>query len=246
MRARRRSARRTAASTTRPRSSPTKRVTISPKPTPRSCAIPTCGRRPARRREEGATPRRGSRSRWYVTIRCRRPRTCSRRGAVLQRSRRSRERAAPPAPRPAPRRRARRAEQFMGAMDEIYSLLVTIDYPDGVTGGLAPHDRRAARACSNAPAATSPPPWSPPVCRARSSERERPAGAARRRFGTPGPSFGGVAQPGRALRSQRRSRGFKSHHLHWRCRLHNVWPGQSPGSSCIPSGVALNVRRRAW
>ncbi len=24
----------------------------------------------------------------------------------------------------------------MGAMDEIYSLLVTIDYPDGVTGGL--------------------------------------------------------------------------------------------------------------
>ena len=27
-------------------------------------------------------------------------------------------------------------------------------------------------------------------------------------------SFGGVAQPGRALRSQRRSRGFKSHHLH--------------------------------
>lgn len=29
-----------------------------------------------------------------------------------------------------------RAEQLMGAMDEIYSLLVTIDYPDGVTGGL--------------------------------------------------------------------------------------------------------------
>ena len=27
-------------------------------------------------------------------------------------------------------------------------------------------------------------------------------------------SLGGVAQPGRALRSQRRSRGFKSHHLH--------------------------------
>ncbi len=24
----------------------------------------------------------------------------------------------------------------MGVMDEIYSLLVTIDYPDGVTGGL--------------------------------------------------------------------------------------------------------------
>ena len=30
----------------------------------------------------------------------------------------------------------------------------------------------------------------------------------------PSRSFGGVAQPGRALRSQRRSRGFKSHHLH--------------------------------
>jgi translin len=29
-----------------------------------------------------------------------------------------------------------RAEELMGAMDEIYSLLVTIDYPDGVTGGL--------------------------------------------------------------------------------------------------------------
>ncbi|MDQ1447222.1 MAG: translin [Actinomycetota bacterium] len=29
-----------------------------------------------------------------------------------------------------------RAEELMTAMDEIYSLLVTIDYPDGVTGGL--------------------------------------------------------------------------------------------------------------
>jgi translin len=29
-----------------------------------------------------------------------------------------------------------RAESLMGAMDEIYSLLVTVDYPDGVTGGL--------------------------------------------------------------------------------------------------------------
>src|SRR5690348_4884870 len=29
-----------------------------------------------------------------------------------------------------------RAEQLMSAMDDIYSLLVTIDYPDGVTGGL--------------------------------------------------------------------------------------------------------------
>lgn len=29
-----------------------------------------------------------------------------------------------------------RAERLMGAMDDIYGLLVTIDYPDGVTGGL--------------------------------------------------------------------------------------------------------------
>jgi translin len=29
-----------------------------------------------------------------------------------------------------------RAEQLMGAMDDIYGLLVTVDYPDGVTGGL--------------------------------------------------------------------------------------------------------------
>lgn len=29
-----------------------------------------------------------------------------------------------------------RAETLMGAMDDVYSLLVTIDFPDGVTGGL--------------------------------------------------------------------------------------------------------------
>jgi translin len=29
-----------------------------------------------------------------------------------------------------------RAEQLMTAMDDVYSVLVTIDYPDGVTGGL--------------------------------------------------------------------------------------------------------------
>jgi len=32
--------------------------------------------------------------------------------------------------------RLERAEQLMAAMDDIYSVLVTIDYPDGVTGGL--------------------------------------------------------------------------------------------------------------
>jgi translin len=30
----------------------------------------------------------------------------------------------------------RNAERLMAAMDDVYSLLVTIDYPDGVTGGL--------------------------------------------------------------------------------------------------------------
>jgi translin len=29
-----------------------------------------------------------------------------------------------------------RAEELMGAMDDIYGLLVTVDFPDGVTGGL--------------------------------------------------------------------------------------------------------------
>src|SRR5690606_39477723 len=29
-----------------------------------------------------------------------------------------------------------RAEQILGVMDEIYGLLVTVDYPDAVTGGL--------------------------------------------------------------------------------------------------------------
>lgn len=32
--------------------------------------------------------------------------------------------------------RLERAEQLMASMDEVYSVLVTIDYPDGVTGGL--------------------------------------------------------------------------------------------------------------
>ena len=47
--------------------------------------------------------------------------------------------------------------------------------------------------------------------------RSSPAGSeAVRRFGSGASvvSRGGVAQPGRALRSHRRSRGFKSHHLH--------------------------------
>jgi translin len=32
--------------------------------------------------------------------------------------------------------RLERAEQLMSVMDDVYSVLVTIDYPDGVTGGL--------------------------------------------------------------------------------------------------------------
>ena len=51
----------------------------------------------------------------------------------------------------------------------------------------------------------------PDVSRPRLVERGR-----RDAVWYPRSSFGGVAQSGRALRSHRRSRGFKSHHLHFR------------------------------
>ena len=57
----------------------------------------------------------------------------------------------------------------------------------------APHDRRARAPCSSAPAATSPPRWSPPGCRARSSPR-----ATRRRaerLGDQAARFGSLAPP---------------------------------------------------
>ena len=61
----------------------------------------------------------------------------ARRRAVLQRPRRSRERAAPPAARPAPRRRPRpRRDSSWARWTTSTALLVTVDYPDGVTGGL--------------------------------------------------------------------------------------------------------------
>ena len=47
---------------------------------------------------------------------------------------------------------------------------------------------------------------------------------------------GGVAQPGRALRSQRRSRGFKSHHLH------NSRDSASPSHSSRVVGAARRAR----
>ena len=66
--------------------------------------------RSAARRQEGARRGVAARSRWCATIRCPTPeRSRHRHRAVLQRARRSGERAAPPAARPAARRRARRA-----------------------------------------------------------------------------------------------------------------------------------------
>ena len=37
------------------------------------------------------------------------------------------------------------AESLLGVMDEVYGLLVTIDYPEALTGGLRRVDRCAAR-----------------------------------------------------------------------------------------------------
>ena len=82
-------------------------------------------------------PRRGARSRWCATTRCRRPRSIgvdvapycnglAEAASELRRQLLDRLRAG----------ELDRAEELMSAMDEIYSLLVTIDYPDGVTGGL--------------------------------------------------------------------------------------------------------------
>ena len=58
-------------------------------------------------------------------------------------------------------------------------------------------------------------------------------------------SHGGVAQPGRALRSQRRSRGFKSHHLHSRkswSEARRVFPGRS-GFGFDPASIPLSGRK---
>ena len=124
------------------------------------------------------------------------------------------ERAAPPDARlPAPGR-ARRAERLLAVMD------------DGLR--VADHDRLSRRADRRPPAehrrvravlertrgdVTPRSCW--PGCRTRSSSAARAdRGGGEARGWYVDRLHGGVAQPGRALRSQRRSRGFKSHHLH--------------------------------
>ena len=56
-------------------------------------------------------------------------------------------------------------------------------------------------------------------------------------------SLGGVAQPGRALRSQRRSRGFKSHHLHNSRNLAS--PSRSSRFVSAATSTAVALLRRA-
>ena len=85
-----------------------RRAATSPRPTPRSAAIPTCARRVPPRRQEGV--RRGEP---HARVRARRPAADAEElgvevRAVPQRAGRSGERAAPPAARLPPRRRARR------------------------------------------------------------------------------------------------------------------------------------------
>ncbi len=92
-------------------------------------------------------------------------------------------------------------------MDDVYTVLITIDYPEALTGGL----RRASDALRGVLERTR-----GDVTNALVMARMQDA--IERRVADAGPVTwlvpGGVAQSGRALRSQRRSRGFKSHHLH--------------------------------
>ena len=99
----------------------------------------------------------------------------------------------------------------MRAMDEIYSLLVTIDYPDGVTGGLAAHDRRAAGRARAHPRRPD-----DHDRRGEAAGRDRVGAAHDRRLTLwyADSSLRGCSSAGRALRSQRRSRRFESAHLH--------------------------------
>ena len=49
-----------------------------------------------------------------------------------------------------------RGEELLTTMDDIYSVLVTIDFPDAVTGGSAAHDRYGTRGAGKKRAPTSP------------------------------------------------------------------------------------------
>ena len=121
-------------------------------------------------------------------------------------------------------------------MDDVYAVLITDRLPGRAHRRAASHAPTRCAPCSSAPVATSPPRSSRPASRAR-SRSARVHGARRVRIsrglsdqvaaGNARPFLGGVAQPGRALRSQRRSRGFKSHHLH-RVMSRDIEDGPNP------------------
>ena len=80
----------------------------------------------------------------------------------------------------------------MGAMDEIYGLLVTIDYPDGVTGGLR-RTTDALRAVLERTRGDLTTAMVAAGCRARSSPRATRRRAERLRRS--GRRFGSLAAP---------------------------------------------------
>ena len=109
-----------------------------------------------------------------------------------------------------------RAEQLLDAMEEMFGVLVTMDYPDAIT--IEPATRHRCLPIPDREDTWRPVDLGcaerPPRC-ARSPHRSAPREgwvvgtlcyAARRP--------GGVAQPGRALPSHGRGQGFKSPHLH--------------------------------
>ena len=107
-----------------------------------------------------------------------------------------------------------RGEELLAAMDDVYDALVTVDFPDAITGGLRRtlDALRAVLERTRGDVTTT-------VLQARLRDAiERPAG--RSESGRPSDRLssplhlGGVAQLARALRSHRRSRRFESHHLH--------------------------------
>ena len=59
------------------------------------------------------------------------------------------------------------AERLLGVMDDVYGVLITIDYPDALTGGLR-RTTDALRAVLERTAATSPRRWSRHGCKPRS------------------------------------------------------------------------------
>ncbi len=107
-----------------------------------------------------------------------------------------------------------RAEELLAAMEDVYDMLVTVDFPDAITGGL----RRTADALRAVLERTRSDVTTTLIQLGLRQALDRLDGDRARR-GALGPATiltcrGGVAQLGRALRSQRRSRRFKSDHLH--------------------------------